>query len=119
MKDHLPSVEDKRFVAAVDLIGRTGADEFQIRYCKEEKPVIWMAAARWMNIWDTAAAMDPLRAVFRLCDTVIDGGSCTHCKRPSGFSPDIDELPLDKLVCWYQWDPELATFRRGCEDGKQ
>ena len=53
-------------------------------------------------------------AVFRLCDQVIDGGTCTHCNRPTGFTPDLDPMPLDDIVCWYQWDPELSEFRRGC-----
>jgi hypothetical protein len=53
--------------------------------------------------------------VLRLCAQVVDGGRCTHCRRPTGLSEDLDAMPLDRLVCWYQWDPELATFRRGCE----
>jgi hypothetical protein len=107
-------VDDPRFVPAVDMLGRTGAAEFQVRFCEEDKPVIWVAAARWGDVWECAAAMNPVRAVFRLCDQVIDGGTCTYCDRPTGFFPDLDELPLEPLVCWYQWDPELATFRRGC-----
>jgi hypothetical protein len=113
----LLETEDPRFVPAVDMLGRTGADEFQIRFCDEGRPVIWMAAARWGKRWEAAAAMDPVLAVFRLCDEVVDGGICTHCKRPTGFAPDLDAMPLDKLVCWYQFDPELTTFRRGCADG--
>jgi hypothetical protein len=58
--------------------------------------------------------MDPLDAVFRLCDEVIDGGQCTHCRKPAGFEPSIETMPLNQFVCWYQWDPELKTFRRGC-----
>jgi len=106
--------EDPRLVAAVDLIGRTGATEFQIRYCEEDKPVIWMAAARWKDIWEVGASINPLIAVFRLCDQVIDGGTCQYCHRPTGFEPDILPMPLAEHVCWYQWDPELKTFRRGC-----
>ena len=124
----MPSKElykDPRLVAAVDMLGRTGAEEFQIRYCDEDKPIIWIAAARWKDRWETAAAMNPLNAVFRLCDEVIDGGTCQHCNRPTGFEPTTDPMPLEPLVCWYQWDPELKTFRRGCagdsevdDDGK-
>jgi hypothetical protein len=113
--NQLPPGVDDRFLAAVDLLGRTGAQEFQIRFCDEEQPTIWMAAARWRKHWEAAGAMNPQAAVFRLCDSVVDGGSCTHCHRPTGFVPDIDPMPLDKMFCWYQWDPELKTFRRGCE----
>jgi hypothetical protein len=101
-------------LAAVDLLGRTGASEFQIRYCEEEQPVIWMAAAKWDGQWQAAAAMQPVLAVLRLCDEVIDGGTCQHCQRPTGITADLDAMPLDRLFCWYQYDPELKTFRRGC-----
>lgn len=112
VKRHDP--DDDRMTAAVDLIGRTGAAEFQIRYCEEEKPVIWMAAARWDNRWEAAAAMNPLQAIFRLLDQVIDGGKCQHCGRPAGFEPSTDQMPMDHLVCWYQFDPGTRKFTKGC-----
>jgi hypothetical protein len=105
---------DPRFIGAVDLIGRTGAQEFQIRYTDDE-PVVWVARAQWHGQWQSGSGPDPLAAVFRLCEQVVDGGQCTHCRRPAGFTADFEEMPLSELVCWYQWDPELATFRRGCE----
>jgi hypothetical protein len=115
MPDERSDFEDPRFIPAVDLLRRTGADGFQIRYCDEEEPVIWMAAAEWGGHWEVAASMNPVEAVFRLCDKVIDGGTCIHCHRPAGFVPDFDPMPVEELVCWYQWDPENRTFRRGCE----
>jgi hypothetical protein len=105
---------DDRMVAAVDLIGRTGAAEFQIRYCEEEQPVIWMAAASWKGHWEAGAGMSPLAAVFRLLDQVVDGGTCQHCQRPTGFEPSADPMPMDKLVCWYQYDPGTRKFTKGC-----
>jgi len=110
------TVEDFQLVAAVDLIGRTGATEFNLRFSPEdEPPVTWTALAQWGDTWECAAAMNPLLAVFRLCEQVVDGGQCTHCKRPAAFDTDFGKMPLDKLFCWYQWDPEKKTFRRGCE----
>ena len=110
--------EEPRLVALVDLLGRTGASEFQIRYCEEEVPTIWMAAARWDKIWQAAGAMAPYPAVLRLAQSVMDGGHCRHCDRPSG----VDDEPLDDLtsatsaiICWYRFDPEMSTFRRSCE----
>lgn len=108
--------EDDRMPAAMVLLGHTGADEVQVRYCSEQKPTVWVAAGRWDKHWECAGAMAPHLAVFRLCDQVIDGGMCTHCYRPTGFAPDLDAMPLDNLVCWYQWDPSHKEFRRGCKD---
>lgn len=107
-------VEDERFAPAIAMLGRTGAAEFQVRYCDEEKPTVWVAAARWGGHWEAAAAMSPVQAVFRLCDEVIDGGTCTHCQRPTGFEPSLDVMPLNALVCWYQFDPSTKAFVRGC-----
>lgn len=60
--------------------------------------------------------MDPLRAVLRLLDRMIDGGECTHCHKPTAVSDNFAApTPLAEHICWYVFDPELATFRRGCE----
>jgi hypothetical protein len=108
---------DPRFPAAVELLGRCGAEELQVRFCEEEKPTVWMALARWRGHWEVGAALDPLRALFRLCDEVMDGGLCLHCGKPSAFSDGFEVLPdiMGDAVCWYAWDPELKTYRRGCE----
>jgi hypothetical protein len=110
-------LEDPRLVAAVQMIQRTGARSFQIRYSDDEQPVVWMAVAEYGDgAWDAAAAREPLRAVLRLCETLIDGGTCKHCGRPTGFTEEYaGDMPLDGVVCWYRYDPELAMFRRGCE----
>lgn len=106
---------DPRFPAAVDMIGRTGAEEFQMRVCEEEEPVVWMAMARWHGHWEVGASIDPTQALFRLCDQVIDGGHCTHCHKPTGFAIEFGDMPLPGNICWQQFDPELNTFRRSCE----
>jgi hypothetical protein len=110
------SLDEPRLLAGVDLLRRTGATETQIRFHDDEKPVVWLAVAVYSQGAEAAGALDPTLAVLRLCEQVVDGGQCTHCKRPAGLDPDtLDRMPLDQLVCWYQYDPELQTFRRGCE----
>lgn len=112
----IPQIEDPRFIPATEMIGRTGAKSFQIRYSDDEVPVVWFAVAVYNETqFECAAAPDPIGAVLRLCDQIVDGGMCTHCQRPTGFIADLDPVPLGEVVCWYQWDPELKTFRRGCE----
>jgi hypothetical protein len=108
---------DERIKAAVDLIGRTGAQGIQLRYSDDETPIIWFAVAIWEDTkYETDAGSDPLEAVQRLCERLIDGGICTHCNRPTGLElVHIDDMPLNEFICWYQYDPELKTYRRGCE----
>ena len=124
--DPLGEVEEGKFAAAVDLLRRTGTDQFQIRYCEEEDPLVWIAAAHWPEMpahqmpehWDMGAGPTPWRALFRLCESSMDGGTCQHCERPTA----VDDMPPDDMLtmtesfmCWYRYDPELKTFRRACE----
>jgi hypothetical protein len=117
------SPQDPRFFAAIRLLERTGMQTFGIRYQDDEKPVVWVAVATWdkkrtpdLEGAEAAGAMTPLEAVMRLCEVVIDGGQCTHCKRAAAVESDwIGNMPLENAVCWYRYDPELQEFRRGCE----
>ena len=107
---------DPVMTAAFDLIGRTGADTCQIRCSSENKPVVWVAVATFdADKAEAAAAVTPQRAILRLAEQLVDGGQCLTCHRPSGVADHLGEMPLDELVCWYQYDPERETFRRGCQ----
>lgn len=119
---------DPRFLAGVQLLERTGARSFRIGYSHEDDgpPTVWYAVATWTRSVagypvrggersEAAAALDGVTAVLRLCEQVIDGGLCVHCKRRTIFVPDTDTAVLDELGCVYAWDPELSTFRRDCE----
>lgn len=114
--------EEPKFLAAVKLLQRTGAQTYRIGHSDLEdgNPVVWYAVAEWVgNRAEAAGALDPLTATLRLCERVIDGGQCAHCKRPTIFDDNPLDSPPDELLsamgCVYAWDPELSTFRRGCE----
>jgi hypothetical protein len=112
------SEDEDKLKAAIELVRRTGANQIQVRYSDDEKPVIWLVVAIYkkLDLWEVAAAHTPTRAALRLCEKLLDGGMCTHCKRPVGLEPEsLDRMPMDDVFCWYQYDPELKTFRRGCE----
>ncbi len=122
-------------LAAFELIGRTGAENLELRYSDpaddgDDGPVVWMAVARYPVTIDLSrpsapagryrfevdAAMNPAGAVLRLAERLIDGGECTHCHRPTIFDADpLGAGPLDAMGCVYRFDPELATYRRTCE----
>ncbi len=123
---------DPKMVAAIDMLRRTGAAETQIRYSDDEEPTVWFAVVRHrvgrdgrpkakgkVNSWETAAGHTPTEALLRLCAQVVDGGTCVHCTKPTMFLAELDDnpTPLDPLFCLSEWDPELETFRRSCEDG--
>lgn len=110
-------------VAAVDLLGRTGAKETQIRYSDDQEPTIWVTTARWEvhgsgaaihQVWRTGSGLTPDDALYDLLEDVIDGGVCTHCRRLTQVERDHTEQPI-LPVCIYAFDPELKTFRRSCK----
>jgi hypothetical protein len=108
--------------AAVQMIGRMGGAEFQLRFDDRDvddgTPVVWSALARWDDVWQAAGGLDPWQAVLRLLESVGDGGTCTHCGKPTAVDdspPDALISSTESLVCWYRYDPELVTFRRQCE----
>lgn len=135
MTDRPDYTLDPRFIAGVKLLERSGAREFRIGWSDPDDgdPTVWYAYARWqvdlqtgrpVARWGRAyheamAAIDPVEAVMRLCEKMVDGGICTHCDRMTVFSPNVDpqleEITAVAAGCLYGWDPELETFRRGCE----
>jgi len=124
------------FIAAcTEMIGRIGAHAFELRYSEpdegmeDDSPVVWIAIATFHGgvkktplgdvpfptHTEAAGALLPSQAAFRLLEILVDGGTCTHCQRPTGISETIGEMPANNAFCWYQYDPELKTFRRSCE----
>lgn len=112
--------------AALDVVSRTGAVTVQVRYHDDQEPTVWLAVAGHHledegvpsagdpNYWTAAGGMNPTEAVCRLAEKLVDGGTCAHCSRPTGFDEDWSTALLDDVICWSQWDPELRVFRRGC-----
>ncbi|MET0786572.1 MAG: hypothetical protein ABWY25_07700 [Paenisporosarcina sp.] len=119
MRKNLYGVDDPRFLATVELIQRTGIQRFQIRYHDDEEPLVWIAVAGYKGNWEAGAGLNPLTAVWRLAEALIDGGQCQHCSRPAGITNDwTGEMPMSGMICWYIYDPELETYRRSCEGDK-
>jgi hypothetical protein len=115
--------DEDKLQAAIDFIRRTGAKQIQIRYSDDEEPTVWFVVVTYgkkgpaaFNTIEVDASFSPLRAALRLCERLADGGQCMYCKRPVGLEPDkLERMPFDAVICWYQYDPELKVFRRGCE----
>lgn len=124
----LPEAEQLKLTACIELLRRTGAREVQIRYQDDEQPVVWMVVARWQvengrpvasggePSWECAASINPILAAFRLCEATLGGGRCQKCHRPTGVTLDDVLMPLDSVVCWWQYDSERGQFGRGCDE---
>lgn len=126
--------KDPRFGAGLKLLERTGMREFRLGWSGPEDgpPTVFYAMGTWHMSpqgkpiakggrlsQEASAAFDPIEAVMRLCEKVIDGGECAHCGLTTIFVPDTDTTILDLMGCVYAWDPELKVFRRGCEGDEE
>lgn len=102
--------------ACVELCHRVGAVSYETRYSDDHEPVVWMAIAMFRTgKFEVDAGRTPQLAAWRLVERLVDGGQCLHCHRVTGVTLDVGKQLAEELVCWYQYDPELKTFRRGCE----
>lgn len=117
-----PPHEDPRLPAAVSLLGRTGSLSFVLRYDSpddSEGPVVWLACAQYPSGWEVAASTDPVTAVMRLCELIVDGGLCARCGRPTAFVPETvgvaGEVLASPGVCTFVFDVERAEYVRECE----
>jgi len=124
-RDHLINDEDyralenvsKKLAAGMEVIGRTGAEFTQVRFCDEDEPTLWMAYARYPDGGQqVAAALDLEEAVMRLCAQLINGGSCRHCHRGTGFTPrGLTTAVLDLSdICLTFWDDDAQAFTQAC-----
>lgn len=113
----MTALDEAKLAATADMVGHTGAANFQIRHQDDEAPTVWMAVAVYPDgRWDAGAGCNPTHACERLLDQIIDGAVCTHCQRMTVVEHDFDNEPLlGDLACHYQFDPELSRYRRSCE----
>jgi len=117
----MPPEHAEQVVAAVDMLGRTGAGAIQLRFSHDEEPVVWLAVALYEKGTKVAAGLDPLMALLHLCEKVVDGATCTHCERQTAFLPDDDDpgfrqwLIRECRACVYGWDSATKRFARSCQ----
>lgn len=135
MKIPLPPglVYDKdALLAGVDLIGRTGARQFEVGYLHDGVPseeAGWYAHAQWNGTRLIAEDHSgPVEAVEALAARVLTGGQCQHChgitsltdERPSpgdvhlpDGTPWTAEQQRAALLC--RWTRKGPRWARGCE----
>lgn len=112
-------LDEDFFSACSSMVPRLGAKTLELRFSDDgadaDSPTVWMAIAGFGGRrFEVGAASHPEKALFRLLEQLVDGGQCRHCARPTGITRDFTEQPAEQVVCWYQYDPELKVFRRGC-----
>ena len=72
--------DDDAMTACADLVGRTGASEFQIGYLNDEPPHQWYAHATYKGTRITEDGhKGPVEAADALCRRLLTGARCQHC----------------------------------------
>lgn len=98
-------------VAAVDVVGRSGAKEIEIGYLHDNVPVDeagWYATARYKGTKVIESDhRGPSEAADALAKRILNGGKCTHCLKTVVL---VDSLP----GC--RWTRMGKRWVRGCED---
>ncbi len=97
--------------ATADLIGRTGATQFEIGWEHDDVPVElmgWYCKATYQGTEIRAEGAGPIEAADALARKVLDGGLCMYCKRRITIDNVED---LEKCFRARVGD----TWMRGCE----
>jgi hypothetical protein len=74
------NLDEDALIAAADLVGRTGAKEFQIGYLNDDPPHQWYAQARYKGTRISEGDhKGPIEAAEALARRLLAGGKCTKC----------------------------------------
>lgn len=86
------SFDQDALTAAMDLVGRTGARQFEFGYLHEDVPVEeadWWAHAQYRGVRISVEhKQGPIEAVEALARRLLDGGLCRRCGQPIRLSDE-------------------------------
>lgn len=103
-------MNDDMLTAAVEVIGRTGARQFEVAYDDDVEPVVWNASCSYQGARVFVEGYtSPDTAADALARKLIEGGQCVVCG-----GRITTTLPVPKGCSWRRVG---AHWLRGC-DGK-
>lgn len=112
-------MSDVAVVACADLVGRTGAKNFALGYLHDGVPVEqagWYAHAQYRGARiGVENQPGPAQAADALCDRLLTGAQCFHCKSLVTFSDDDPRaFEQSTLVHGGEWTIEQARAAGVC-----
>lgn len=88
----LPPELNDRLIAAVDLVGRSGAREFEAGYLHDDVPIEqadWWASALYRGTKiQVEHELSPVDAAEALAFRILTGSKCNHCHKLVALSDD-------------------------------
>lgn len=110
--------DEDALIAAVDLVGRTGASDFEAGYLDNDVPshlARWWAKAQYrgtrVQVEDHTG---PDQAAEALARRLLEGGLCTHCGARIHLGGAPRSMRRRHRVC--AWKRVGARWVRGCVD---
>lgn len=112
--DQAPDFDQDALDAALQLFGRCGVSEIDIGYLNDDVPITeadWYCIATFRGAKVIAEHHSgPVEACEALARRLMNGGTCTHCRKVISLSAPRD-LPQ---VC--RWTRRGDHWERGCTD---
>jgi len=106
------TLDKDALIAAVDLVGRSGATNFEVGYLHDDVPserAGWYAQAQYRGARLIAEDhRGPIEAAEALARRVLAGAECAHCHRPVVLGGGVE-----LSAC--RWTRRGARWARGCE----
>lgn len=111
-------IDEDAIKACADLVGRTGATNFQIGYLHDDVPADqagWYAHAQYRGARIGAEDQaGPVEAADALCRRLLSGAQCFHCKKLVTLS-DHGVVAFDRrLVDGTFWSAQAAARAGQC-----
>ncbi len=109
-------LDEDAVIACADLVGRTGATEFQIGYLSDTAPHQWYAHARYKGARISADDQPgPVEAADALSRRLLTGAQCQHCKGLVTLSNDgAPAYSRAHLVDGTPWNAEESGGASSC-----
>lgn len=133
----MTALDEDAMIAALDLIGRTGAREMQVGYLHDDVPAEeadWWAHAQYRGARIVAEHhTGPVEALESLAERLLTGGKCTQCGKfttlrddggivypnahlTDGTAVDIDEA---RRLGFCHWQRIGRRWTQGCASRQQ
>lgn len=111
----LPDEDKDRLLAAVDVIGRTGATGFEVGHLEDDVPVHlarWYAHATYQGARQMSEEhANPVDAAEGLAWLLLEGGGCRHCGRVIAMEGHAG--PTLGRCIWHRKGPKWVA---GCDE---
>jgi hypothetical protein len=108
------NLDEDALIAAVDLVGRTGAEGFKVGYLDDEPGTDWYAEAQFRGAKVIVEAPGPVEAAEALARRLMEGGKCVRCGCLIALSDSGAVAHPGRMLDGTTWTAEQAAAAGQC-----